>query len=246
MDPTKIVRFRVNEEVGAQQRLIETVSRSEQKSVLSELNRPFITIGRDVSDGKYCHRSPGVRGPRRLAPYHSKEAHALLHRSSWHEIIRAGDGPQPIGDNPAKVENRDAAYQMSRRSPRLIHLEPARCVRDVKLKSLFVHFQPKRKIVLRRNFRRVRDNATVCQGRFLLPRCGGQRFTSHQEQKMYLLPVSTAANLLSQAYFRPSRTLNRRAALARLGGRAELATSFKQMTLQNCTCSVDIPISASL
>lgn len=172
MDPTKIVRFRVDEEVGAQQRLIETVSRSEQKSVLSELNRPFITIGRDVSDGKYCHRSPGVRGPGRLAPYHSKEAHALLHRSSWHEIIRAGYGPQTYWY---------AAYQMSRRSPRLIHLGPARCVREVELKSLFVHFQPKRKGVSRRNFRRVRDSATVCHGRFLFLQYWGERFTSHQE-----------------------------------------------------------------
>ena len=162
--------------------------RDRQKSVLSERNRPFITIGRDVSDGKYCHRSPGVRGPGRLVPYHSKEAHALLHRSSWHEIIRAGDLPQPIGDNPAEVENRDAGCQMSRRSPPLIHLGPVKCVREVELKSLFVDFQPKRKIVLSRNFRRVRDSATVCQGRYLLPRCGGQRFTSHQEQKCTCYP----------------------------------------------------------
>lgn len=143
----------------------------------------------------------------------------------------------------------------------LIHLEPARLVRDVKLKSLFVHFQPKRKIVLRRNFRRVRDSATVCQGRFLRLQCGGQRFTSHQEQyachpsqrQRISQDKRTFARLGQKADvghrplpFKAWPNAEPASRLARLGGRAELATSFKQMTLQNCTCSVDIPISASL
>lgn len=150
---------------------------------------------------------------------------------------------------------------MPRRSPRLIHLEPAQCVRDVKLKSLFVHFQPKRERVLRRSLRRVRDSATVCHGRFLLLQCGGQRFTSIKSNMPVTRlndsgsprtnePSLVSARKLTSAtvrcHLRRGQTLNRRAALARLGGRAELATSFKQMTLQNCTCSVDIPISASL
>ncbi|AKC10517.1 hypothetical protein At15955_46810 (plasmid) [Agrobacterium tumefaciens] len=69
---------------------------------------------------------------------------------------------------------------------------------------------------------------------------------SPRTNELSLVSARKLTSATVRCRLRHGQTLDRRAALARLGGRAELATSFKQMTLQNFTCSVNIPISASL